>query len=261
MPAVSEPMADAQPGRVTEVVPPDITEPPVAPPVRRKKRRVPHPIGWTLGVVLLMSMCTGSVHFMSGLFSRPAAVVAPEPAPPVPPPLPPSAPPLPRDAMPYAVALEAHQNLATAFERTDALAAAHGDISFFVAPLERNGVLHYHVMAGPVADSAAALAVRDTLIARRVKTTSTPSDIRYTPLALLIGDYSARDAAEQQVAELRRLDIPAYLVIGAAADSAPLYRVFVGGFSGPAEADVARQLLRAAGVRDHLVNRTRSSAR
>jgi hypothetical protein len=165
------------------------------------------------------------------------------------------------DAVPFAVALEAHRDVATAFERADALTTAHKDLSFYVAPLEREGVLHYHLMAGPVADSTAALALRDTLIARRVKTRSAPSDVRYTPLALLIGDYSARADADRQLTELRRLDLPGYVVVGSAADSAPLYRVFVGGFAGPAEADVVRQLLRAAGVRDNLVSRTRSSTR
>jgi hypothetical protein len=231
--------------------------PPPPPPPRR--RLTAQPISWTLFVVFVISLVAGSLHFLAGRLRRPAQA-PPQPAdsaaaPPVTPP------PLPPDAVAYSVALEAHQSVATALERVDDLAAAQSDLSFYVAPLERDGVLHYHVMAGPVVDSTAALALRDTLRVRRIKTTSTPTDIRYTPLALLIGDYSARADAEEQIGELRRLDIPAYLVVGLAADSVPLYRVFVGGFAGPAEADVARQLLRAAGVRDQLVNRTRSSIR
>jgi len=238
----------------------DVLEP--APPVLRRRRRYMHPIGLTYVVVLLISLFAGSLHFLRGRWGRPAAVTAPAPEP-VPPTLPVSTAPvaLAAGAVPFAVALEAHRDVATAFERADALTTAHKDLSFYVAPLEREGVLHYHLMAGPVADSAAALALRDTLIARRVKTRSTPSDLRYTPLALLIGDYSARAEADQQLTELRRLDLPGYVVVGSAADSAPLYRVFVGGFAGPAEADVVRQLLRASGVRDNLVSRTRSSTR
>jgi cell division septation protein DedD len=178
--------------------------------------------------------------------------VAPISAPPV------VAPPV-TSTMEYSVALEAHQNLATAFERLDALSSTHQDLSFHIAPLERGGTLYYHVMAGPVADSTAAAAVRDTLVRRRIKTAALPTDVRYTPLALLIGDYSAQQGAADQVEELRRLDIPSYIVVGVAADSQPLYRVYVGAFAGPAEADVVRRLLRAAGIRDTLVNRSRSS--
>jgi SPOR domain len=235
----------------------------VTPRVPPAPPRFAHPIVWTIGVVLLLSLIAGGAHFFAGRFRRAEQAASPEPAPPAPvtPALTPQNPVEPGDALAYSVAVAAHQNLARAFELVDALRAAQPDLSFYVSPLERNGAVHYHVMAGPVADSATALALRDTLLVRRVKTTSTPTDIRHTPLALLIGDYSTQPEAERQIAELRRLDIPAYLLVGLAADSAPLYRVFVGGFAGPVEADVARQLLRAAGVRDRLINRTRSSTR
>ena len=261
VPATGDVVAEARVESALDGVTTAPLESPEALPVRRARRQFVHPIGWTLGVVALLSLFAGSLHFLAGRFGGPAEVATPQPEPAESPAVP-VAPPLPdRNAVPYAVALEAHPNLARAFERVDALQANQPDLSFYVAPFERDGVLHYHVLAGPVADSAAALALRDTLLVRRVKTMSTPSDVRYTPLALLIGDYSARADADEQLAELRRLDIPAYVVVGLAADSALLYRVFVGGFAGPAEAEVPRQLLRHAGVRDHLVTRTRSSHR
>jgi hypothetical protein len=43
---------------------------------------------------------------------------------------------------------------------------------------------------------------------------------------------------------------------GSAADGARLFRLYVGGFGTETEADVAGQILRAAGIRDSLVIRT-----
>ena len=250
-----------------ETAPDDValeTIDPTRTPTPTGRRRFNHPLAWTIGVVLMLSLFAGTWHF---LVNR-RVPVAENVTPPTPASLQrpvPTQPDIgltepPADVMPYAVAMEAHQNLATAFERLDALTAAQSDLAFYIAPLERDGVLYYHVMAGPLADSSAALAMRDTLLTRRLKRAATPTDVRYAPLALLIGDYSTREGANEQLAELRNLDIPAYVVTGVAADSAPLYRIFVGSFAGPAEADVIRQLLRAAGIRDTLVNRTRSSA-
>lgn len=229
---------------------------PAAGPQARRPRRYRHPLWWTLMVVLLASLVGGAWHFLWRRAPEPE-VAAPEPV--APPPQAPVVTQPPGTALEYSVAMEAHQNLATAFERLDALSVAHPDLPFYIAPLERSGALYYHVMAGPIADSSGAAAMRDTLVARRIKTAALPNDVRHTPLALLIGDYSARDGAAGQVDELRRLDIPSYVVVGVAADSQPLYRVYVGAFAGPAEADVVRRLLRAAGIRDTLVNRTRSS--
>jgi hypothetical protein len=159
--------------------------------------------------------------------------------------------------LPYSVALEAHTDLARAFGRLNTLAQER-PLSFFIAPLEREGTLYYHIMAGPVQDSAGAVALRDTLLARRLKTAETPTDVRHTPLAFHVGDYGTRDVAEQAMSELQRLDVPSYMLFADAADGYPLYRVYVGAFTSAAEADVTRQLLRAAGVQDSLVTRTGS---
>jgi hypothetical protein len=224
-------------------------------PMRTSRFR--RPMGWTLSVVLAVSLLAGAWHFLSG---RIGADVAGNGVP-----VTPVAQPAPAtgavedEALPYAVVMEAHTDLARAFARIDALAAARS-LAFHIVPLERDGTLFYHIMSGPVADSASALALRDTLMARRLKTTETPTDVRHTPLAFLIGDFGTRDVAMQSMNELRRLDVPAYMLYADALDGEPLYRVYVGGFSSAAEADVTRQLLRAAGAPDSLVTRTGSIA-
>jgi hypothetical protein len=212
-------------------------------------------LGWTLTVVFALSVLAGAWRFLSG---RLGVVMPADRAVPV------DAAPAAGDdvafvtrevALPYAVALEAHTDLEAAFSRFDALGNEPG-LSFHIAPLERDGALYYHVMAGPVPDSATALALRDTLVTRRLKTAATPTDVRYAPLSFLVGDFGDRHNAEQSMRELRRLDVPSYYLMADAADGYPMYRVYVGGFASAAEADVTRQLLRAAGVPDSLVTRT-----
>jgi hypothetical protein len=226
----------------------------------KRRVRFQHPALWTLTVVLIASLLAGAWHFLSGRIGADAAggrgtpavepVVTTEPA---------AEPVTFERDLPYSVALEAHTDLARAFGRLETLAQER-DFSFFIAPLEREGTLYYHIMAGPVPDSAEAVELRDTLLARRLKTAETPTDVRHTPLAFHVGDYGTRDVAEQSMSELRRLDVPSYMLYADAEDGYPLYRVYVGAFTSQAEADVTRQLLRAAGVQDSLVTRTGSIA-
>jgi hypothetical protein len=236
----------------------DTMEPsgPGQPPPRKSYRR---PLAWTLFVVLMLSLLAGAWRYLAGRLGwgfpidggTQSPATAPDDTPVRPSPV--------ADvALPYVVAMEAHADVAAATERILALRSGEPRLSFHVAPLEREGTLYYHVMAGPVPDSLAAVALRDTLLARRLKRAATPNDIRYSPLAFHIGDYGTRHVAEQTIHELLQLDVPAYFVLADAADGEPLYRVFVGAFTSPSEAEVTRQLLRAVGIQDSLVTRTGS---
>jgi hypothetical protein len=236
----------------------DTLEPsgPVQPPRRGGYRR---PLAWTLFVVLMLSLLAGAWRYLAGRLGWGSASeegMQPSAAAPVD--EPPRAPPVADVALPYVVAMEAHIDVATATDRILALRSGEPRLTFHIAPLEREGRLYYHVMAGPVTDSLTAVALRDTLLARRLKRAATPSDIRYSPLAFLIGDYGTRHVAEQTIADLLQKDIPAYHVLAEAADFEPLYRVYVGAFSSAAEADATRQLLRLEGIQDSLVTRTGS---
>jgi hypothetical protein len=222
-----------------------------APPPRPRYR---HPLVWTLLVVLLVSAIGGAWHFMQGRLGMGVAVEEPVPVEEPVAQLPQAAPP---GELPYAVAMEAHADLAAALRRLDSLAQQEG-FAFHIVPLEREGTLYYHIMAGPVPDSTSALALRDTLLARRLKTTATPNDVRHSPLAFLIGDYGGVEPAVDAMTDLRRLDVPGYMLLHEAADGVYAYRVYVGGFASAAEAEVTRQLLRAAGIHDSLVPRTGS---
>jgi MinD-like ATPase involved in chromosome partitioning or flagellar assembly len=236
----------------------DTMEPtgPVQPSPRRSYRR---PLAWTLFVVLMLSLLAGAWRYLAGRLGWGFPVDGgTQPSVTAPAVTPVRTSPVADVALPYVVAMEAHADVATATERILALRSGEPRLSFHVAPLEREGTLYYHVMAGPVPDSLAAVALRDTLLARRLKRAVTPNDIRYSPLAFHVGDYGTRHVAEQTIHELLQLDVPAYFVLADAADGEPLYRVYVGAFTSPAEAEVTRQLLRAVGIQDSLVTRTGS---
>jgi hypothetical protein len=227
----------------------------ITPPGRTSARRTPdgyrRPLIWTLAVVLLVSALAGAWRYLSGRLPRASEVVAaPEPVPE------PTGPTYADDALPYVVAIEAHRDLPTAVERVTDLREIEPELAFHIEPLERDGVVFYHVMAGPVPDSTLALALRDTLIARGHKTGRTPTDVRATPFTYLVGEYSTEDDAQEQSDILRRLDIPGYVLRAAAADGEPVFRLYVGGFGSEAEAGAIGQMLRAAGIRDTLVTRT-----
>jgi hypothetical protein len=156
----------------------------------------------------------------------------------------------------YSVAIEVHPDLPTAAGTVDRLAIAEPGIGFFIAPILMDSVLHYRVLAGPVRDSAAAAVVMDSLVARGHKAGSSEWDIRSTPYTFLLDEFAVRDSAAARMNELRQLDIPSYIVEIPYSVGSPRYRLYSGAYSGPAEADVMRQLLQNIGLADTLVLRT-----
>ncbi|MGH7555810.1 MAG: SPOR domain-containing protein, partial [Longimicrobiales bacterium] len=159
-------------------------------------------------------------------------------------------------ALPYSVAIEAHQDLPTAVRRVESLARVEPAVGFYIAPILVDSALYYRVMAGPVTDSTAAANVMESLIRRGHKTGGSDWDIRATPYAFRLGEYELREQAEQRMKELQQLDIPSYVLEVPFTNGPPRYYLYSGAYSGPAEADVMRKLLRSAGLNETLVERT-----
>jgi hypothetical protein len=179
--------------------------------------------------------------------TSPASPAAPGPAAPI---VPSTVVPL-----PYAVAVEAHQELPLAVERVDALASEEKDIGFYIAPILVDSVLYYRIMAGPVTDSAAAAAILGRLLDKGHKTGASATDLRHSPLAFSLGDYESESGARDRAKEAIDLGIPAYVIEVATPQGARRHRVYAGAYAGLAEADVMRRLLRSAGLPDSLVQR------
>jgi hypothetical protein len=219
------------------------------PPTRRSRR--PMILATVLVLVLISAVAMVWHYFGRAYFGTTNVPVAVEP--------PPASEDDPRpagDRLPYSVAIEAHQDLPTAAARADALDAAEAAIGFYIAPVLVDSVLNYRVMAGPVSDSATAVAILDTLLAKGHKMGSSEYDVRNTPLTFLLDEFETREQAAERMRELRRLDIPSYVVEVPYTSGPPRFRLYSGAYAGPAEADVMRQFLQNVGLADTLVLRT-----
>jgi cell division septation protein DedD len=213
-------------------------------------RRSYTPLWWTLAVVALLSLLAGSWHFVrvrlqnrnapddagAALLVPPAAANQPPPAP--------------DTILGYAVSVGEHVRLPSAEQRVGALRAAAPAASYFIAPVVREEALYYDVLAGPVADSATAFALLDTL-ALRSQDVRGAGEVRLAPYAFLLGEYATEDSANARVGGLRRLEIPSYTV--PLSGPPARFRVYAGGYTGPVDAEVMKQILQSVGEPDLLV--------
>jgi cell division septation protein DedD len=251
-------------------VQPGISEPTFASTVRTAKPR-PRRVLPALVVVLLVSSAAATWHYWGRTFleNRRAGAVANggndetvnggrgnSPGSPA---LRVTEPPLPAGrVLPYSVAMAGYQLLDQAQERVEQLRRDAPTMQFYIAPTVVQGQLFYRVLAGPLPDSSTAAAVRDTLMARRIKVFSSSSDLLETPYAYLIGSFERRVDAVAKAAEAANKGIPTYIVPVGLPGGNTQYRLYAGAYTGPGDADFLRSILEAASLPDTLVERTGS---
>lgn len=231
-----------------------------APPVERDEARQ-HRLAraLTLAAVLLLSVLVGLWHFgasdipLANVAADPRAGVAATPQ---------AGPPAPTaglaagERLPYAVTIEIHQDMAAATRRVESLEREASAVGFFIAPIFVDSAIAYRVLAGPVRDSATAARLMEWLVDNGHTTGRSEWGIRARPYAFLLGEYDRRDEAEQRRAQLADRGIPSYVLEMADADAAPSrFFLYAGAYSGAAEAEVMRRLLRNEGIADSLVER------
>jgi hypothetical protein len=158
--------------------------------------------------------------------------------------------------IPISVAVEAHQDLASAWDRVRTLQQSEPDLHFFLAPVAVRDVLYYRLLAGPVADREAGASLMERLVERQHKTAVDPWAIRPTEQAFLLGEFDGREEAQARVDSLATLEIPTYIVPIRYDPGAPRYRVYGGAYESEAEASVMRDMLVEAGLEARLVPRT-----
>ncbi|HUG41354.1 MAG TPA: SPOR domain-containing protein [Longimicrobiales bacterium] len=225
---------------------PDLTEPVVIRKPRKQRNYTPLVL---LG--LLAALAAGAWFGYRQLFGDEpaAAAVAPEAAgpgergAPV------------ETAIPYSVAVEAHQEMEPAVERVRGLQRAEPAIGFFVAPLSVQGRLYYRVLAGPVADREAATALMQRLVVGGHKTDMDDWALLATTHAFHLGDYETMAEARSRVLALSAAGIPSYTVPQRYESGQYRYRVYGGAYQNEAEADVMREMLENAGESARLVER------
>jgi hypothetical protein len=160
--------------------------------------------------------------------------------------------------LPYSVAIASYYDLEVALGRLDQLVEQAPNLQFYIGPIDVQGRVFYRIMAGPLPDSGTAVSMRDTLVARRIKTISSGWDVLNTPYAFLLGHYSRRDDAEAQRDIAASKGVPSYVVAIGGTDGLMQYNVYAGAYTGPGDAEFMRGILKRAGFPDNLVERTGS---
>lgn len=155
----------------------------------------------------------------------------------------------------YSVVIESFDAMERATRRADSLTVVTPGTAFYVAPFRLDNAMYYRVLAGPLADSASAAALMQSLVAQGAKTAESAGDVRETPLAFLIGAYDVRVDADARRNQLRESGVPSYVVEVPYSNGPARYHLYAGAYGAPSEAEAMRQLLRTANVPDTLVVR------
>jgi hypothetical protein len=151
----------------------------------------------------------------------------------------------------YTVAIEAHTNLDTARIRLARLRRMEAAMPFLITPYPLDDdVVVYRLMAGPYADSAEAVVVRDILYDDGRKPTVSEWDVRPTAFGYLIDEAETMEGARDRARELTDAGIPAYTV-SIAPDGAA--RIYAGAFSLREQATVLAGPLSELGLDPPLV--------
>ena len=158
--------------------------------------------------------------------------------------------------IPVSVAVEAHQNLESAWQRAQALSEAEPSVAFYLAPVSVNETLYYRLLAGPVATREAGMALMRGLVEADHKTAFDSWAVRPTELAFHLGEYDTRQQAQGRVDSLWGQGVPTYVVEVDYEPGEPRYRVYGGAFENESDAGVMQQMLEEAGVEARLVPRT-----
>ena len=226
---------------------PQLTEPVVFRSDRRRQRTAP-----------LLWVLLGAVVIVGAWFAYRQYAATPEPLPPpartetveaAPAPEPVETP------LGFSVAVEAHQDPATARERLARVREQDLDVTFYMAPVPIGGGVWYRLLAGPVTDRETGLTLMQRLVDVGVKSAFDDWAVRPTTLAFHLGEFASVAAAETRVTELAEREIPAYVVPIRYEPGETRYRVYGGAFETRTAASVMQEMLNDVGVDAPLVER------
>jgi cell division septation protein DedD len=145
------------------------------------------------------------------------------------------------------LALGAYQDAGAARALVEQVAAAVPGMVVLAVPAQVEGRTLHRVLAGPVADSAAALALAGE-IALASGLDATGWLPRSTPKAYQLGEMADLDAARRRALVLADLEVPAYVLAVAYSDGSVRFRVYAGAFADEAEASLLSGLLVERGL-------------
>jgi hypothetical protein len=167
-------------------------------------------------------------------------------------------PPLSGESRPYAIQVGAYRSLSAALSQVAQRQAEFPDQRFYVTAEPSGNLLYYKVLAGLLADTAAAGAVRERLVeARAINPEDAGGDwalIQMRPLGFDLGSFPTREAASAFADSLVALGIPSYSVplIG---EDGGRWQLYGGAFRDSASAGAMQELLANAGIEARLAER------
>jgi len=150
-------------------------------------------------------------------------------------------------AAPYSLGLAAFQDELAARSMVQGLAGKVPGILFTIAPVQVDGSVLHRVLAGPVADSAAALALA-ARVAEAAALDPTRWVVRWTPRAFRLGEMPEVDAALRRSEVLQGLGVPSYVLAVTYSDGSVRFRVYAGAYADEAEASFLSGLLDERGL-------------
>lgn len=227
--------------------PPQLTEPLVFRGEEGPRRT--SPLLWAL-LALLVAVGGWFVYRQFGAPETPASGETPvEVTEPEPEPVPVETP------IEYSVAMEAHQDLDVAQERAALLHEAVPDVQFYIAPVPISGSVWHRVLAGPVQDQEAGIALQRRLVDEGHKMDFDSWAVRPTAYAFHLGEFDSRVEADRVVAALAQRDVPTYVVTIRYEPGEPRYRIYGGAFENEATAEVMEAMMAEVGIEAPLIRR------
>jgi hypothetical protein len=159
----------------------------------------------------------------------------------------------------YSVAIASYGTLDEALAGQRELAGL--EETLYVSPTDVQGTVYYRLLCGllPAREQAESLMAR--LVERGVKDAGREWDVRPSGLAFHFGTYDSRAAADQTVARLLGLGIPAYKVAASSAVDTATFHVYAGGYHSAGEARHLQERISRVGLGAELVERRGSAAR
>jgi len=151
------------------------------------------------------------------------------------------------EAAPFSVGLAAFQDEAAASAMVADLSGKVPGVLFTTSPVDVEGQILHRVLAGPAADSAAAM----SLGARVAEAAGLGADgwmPRRTPRAFHLGEMPEQEAALRRSQVLQGLGVPSYVLAVTYSDGSVRFRVYAGAYADDAEATYLSGLLQERGL-------------
>lgn len=162
--------------------------------------------------------------------------------------------------LPFSVQVAAFNSLSAAREVLAADQRRVPDAAFFVSPERQVGILYYKVLAGAVADTGEAAALRDRLVQAEVIDSAEVAGggwslVRSAPLAFRLADYATQAEALQRADSLAAAGLPVYSLAVPFSDGSERWVLYAGAYGDSASASAMRELLAGTGVSGELAPR------